>query len=306
MARKAKIPRAGGKRPSKALAPKALATTKMPAPIRDRLPKIVDASEGLPRPVDVHFTVKAASADMTEIDIYDVIGGYGVNAANFRATLKAVKTKNIRVRINSPGGYVFDGIAMYNDMLAFRRNGGHIGVEVTGLAASAASILAMGGDTIQVAHNAFIMIHNAWVGIAGDRNELAKASSVLERVDAALARTYAERSGMSVDEIAEMMDDETWMDGDKAVELGFADESVRSDVKASTRFDLSAYFNVPSVLKNSAKGTVENVETQTAAPDAQAVEDLSRFNAAVEQLTATLKGLFHATESSAPAATAPA
>jgi ATP-dependent protease ClpP protease subunit len=186
------------------------------------------------------FEVKDAGDD-TVIDIYDEIGMWGVSAKDFRQTLKAIKTKNITVRINSPGGDVFDGIAMHNDLHGHPAT---VRVEVVGLAASAASIIAMAGDTISVADNAFIMIHNAWGMAVGDKETMAEFGAILEQIDAALARTYAERTGIEVKDIVAMMAAETWLSGADAVEQGFADE-VGDTIAAKAKFDLSSFKNVP-------------------------------------------------------------
>lgn len=226
----------------------------------------------------------AKAGDVTTIDVNDVIGGWGINARSFRETLKGVKTGTINLRVNSPGGLVFDGIAMYNDLLAFRKAGGKVNVEVTGLAASAASLLVMAGNTIAIADNAFLMIHNAWVGVIGNKAELNKQSEVLAKIDAALARTYSARSGMAPDEVAQMMDDETWMDAEKAVDLGFADKTLAA-AKAALSFDLSAYVNVPAVLETSAKVAADEVQPQA--------EDLSQLVNGIRQLTASVKGFLN-------------
>lgn len=186
------------------------------------------------------FEVKDAG-DETVIDIYDEIGIWGVSAKDFRQTLKAIKTKNITVRINSPGGDVFDGIAMHNDLHAHPAT---VHVDVVGLAASAASIIAMAGDTISVADNAFIMIHNAWGMAVGDKEVMTEFADVLEQIDEALARTYAERTGIDVKDIVAMMAAETWLSGADAVEQGFADE-VSETATAKAKFDLSSFKNVP-------------------------------------------------------------
>lgn len=268
--------------------PKALSLN-VPA-IKERFAAIPDASDGLPRPEHARLEVVGKSADgqVTTIDLYDVIGGYGADAKSFRQAIKAVKTKTLKLRINSPGGYVFDGIAMYNDLLDFRRAGGRVEVEVTGLAASAASLIAMAGDSIAIADNAFLMIHNAWVGVVGDRNEIGKVAAVLERVDSALARTYSARTGMSVEEVGEMMDDETWLDGPAALELGFADKSGDIEIENALRFDLSAYFNVPAVCVSAAKGTTE-IEPSAEEPTEDGAS-LSQFIAEIRRTTAALKG----------------
>jgi ATP-dependent Clp protease, protease subunit len=190
-----------------------------------------------------HFDVVDA-ADNATIDIYDEIGVWGVSAKDFRQTLKDITAKTITVRINSPGGDVFDGIAIHNDLLAHAAT---VNVEVVGLAASAASIIAMAGDNIAIADNAFLMIHNAWGVAIGDKQAMAEFSAILDQIDAALARTYADRTGIDVKEIVKLMDAETWLSGSDAVDQGFADE-LSASAAAKAKFDLSGFKNVPRDL----------------------------------------------------------
>ena len=196
------------------------------------------------------FDVRA-EGDVTEIELYDEIGFWGVTAKDFRSRLPA--SGDVRVIINSPGGDVFDGIAMFNDLRAVD---GNVEVLVTGLAASAASIVAMAGDRLTMAESSFLMIHNAWTIMIGDRNEFRAVADVLEQIDTALARVYAERSGLERAAVTAMMDAETWMDGAAAVEAGFADEIVEREAPEA-RFDLSGFKNVPKTLRS-------RVETATA------------------------------------------
>ncbi|MFH1806836.1 MAG: head maturation protease, ClpP-related [Pseudomonadota bacterium] len=191
------------------------------------------------------FDVQNAG-DVTEIDLYDEIGFWGVSAKDFRSQLRNVTGGTIRLRINSPGGDVFDGIAMFNDLVAHKAR---VEVEVTGFAASAASLIAMAGDQITIADNAFFMIHNAWTLAIGDRNAISDVADVLGQIDGALADTYAARTGMDRSEIVEMMDDETWLSAADARENGFADVIGKAD-EAKASFDLSCFAKVPDGLRS--------------------------------------------------------
>ena len=192
--------------------------------------------------------VRALAGDVAEIDLFGEIGGfYGISAKMFRDKLNAVTASNIVLRINSPGGDVFDGIAIYNELLTWR---GNVVVRVTGLAASAASIVAMAGDTIEIAENAFYMIHNAWTVAVGDRRTMADRATLLEKIDGELAATYARRTGGDKAEIAEQMNAETWLTARDAVDAGFADAILETEkTEASAAFDLSNFKNVPRALK---------------------------------------------------------
>lgn len=193
------------------------------------------------RAVGRAFEVRAADT-VTEIELYDEIGYWGVTAKSFRQQIRSAG--DIRLRINSPGGDVFDGIAIFNDLV---QHNGRVEVEVTGVAASAASIIAMAGDTIRVAENAFLMIHNAWTLAIGNRHDITETAALLGQIDGAMADTYAARTDIDRDEVVAMMDAETWMNGKEAVDKGFADE-VATLPDASATFDLSGFKNTPKQI----------------------------------------------------------
>lgn len=194
------------------------------------------------RSVGTSFDVRASDG-ATEIDIYDEIGFWGVNAKDFRARLKGAG--DVVLRINSPGGDVFDGLAIFNDLVAHK---GKVRVEITGLAASIASIIAMAGDEIAIADNGFLMIHNAWTIGIGNRHDFNELSGTLAKIDDALARTYASRTGAGVRSVKQMMDDETWLTAKEAKSLGFATESL-TQVEAKAKFDLSVFGSAPAALE---------------------------------------------------------
>lgn len=176
----------------------------------------------------------AAAAEDDEartISVYDVIGydywtGEGVTAKRIAAALRSMGAGPVTVNINSPGGDMFEGLAIYN---LLREHKGEVTVKVLGLAASAASIIAMAGDKVQIARAGFLMIHNAWVVVMGNRNDLREVADWLEPFDAAMADIYAARTGEDVKAMAKLMDAEAWIGGTQAVEDGFADELLPSD-----------------------------------------------------------------------------
>lgn len=175
--------------------------------------------------------VKAASEGDASISIYEVIGedpwtGGGVTVKRIDAALRSIGSKDVTVNINSPGGDVFEGIAIYNRL---REHQGKVNVKVLGLAASAASIIAMAGDNIQVGASSFIMIHNAWVLAIGNRHDMREVADFLEPFDRALADVYVARTGQELAAVQAAMDAETWMNGSQAVELGYADAVLAAD-----------------------------------------------------------------------------
>jgi len=200
------------------------------------------------RSVGTKFAVTepAKSGDATEIELYDEIGMWGVNAKDFRSQIK--DSGDIVLKINSPGGDVFDGIAMYNDLQAHK---GNVRVEINGIAASIASIIAMAGNQIAIGANAMMMIHNSWTIAMGNADDFEEQAVVLGKIDGALALTYAAQKGTpGIRTIKQMMADETWFSGKEAVENGFATEILTPADKstAQAKFDLSPFLNVPKSL----------------------------------------------------------
>ena len=144
-------------------------------------------------------------------------------ASDFRKALKGVK--NVTVHINSPGGDVIAGAEIYSALREHSLNGeGSVTVIVTGIAASAASIIAMAGDRILMHPVAYMMIHNPWTVAMGDAKELRKAAKVLDVIAEGLVSTYQARTGNDKEELEKMLANETWMSAATCVEEGFADE----------------------------------------------------------------------------------
>jgi len=172
----------------------------------------------------------AAKDDDNSISILDVIGqdfwGEGVTSKRISAALRSIGKKDVVVNINSPGGDYFEGLAIYNIL---RDHPGKVTVKVLGIAASAASVIAMAGDEIQIARAGFLMIHNTWVIAMGDRHQLRDVAEWLEPFDHAAVDIYAARTGLEPKEIAKMLDRETWIGGAEAVDKGFADGFLPSD-----------------------------------------------------------------------------
>ena len=172
----------------------------------------------------------AAQSGENTITIFDVIGedwwGDGVSANRIAAALRSLGGSDVTVHINSPGGDMFEGLAIYNLLREYQ---GKVTVKVLGLAASAASIIAMAGDEVQIGRGAFLMIHNAWIVAAGNRNDFREYADYLEPFDKAMADIYAARSGMPVEEIQSLMDKESFIGGGDSVAKGLADALLSSD-----------------------------------------------------------------------------
>lgn len=176
--------------------------------------------------------IKASDENDNTIGIYDPIGydywdDSGVTAKRISAALRSLDGADVVVNINSPGGDVFEGLAIYNLLREYK---GHVTVRVLGVAASAASFIAMAADEIQIARAGFFMIHNAWTGVWGNRNDLRETADFLEQIDDTIADIYHVKSGLSMDELKADMDKERWINGRDAIDSGFADAFLPSDV----------------------------------------------------------------------------
>lgn len=166
-----------------------------------------------------------AGGDVATIEIFDVIG-LEVTPTRFASELRAIGNRPVRVQINSPGGDFFDGVAIYN---LLRQHQQPVTVQVLGVAASAASIIAMAGERVEMARNAQLMIHRVWSVAVGNSADMRAAAEILDRLDASLAETYAMRTGLKVDRIAAMMSVESWLSAEVAMTFGFADALLDRD-----------------------------------------------------------------------------
>lgn len=203
-------------------------------------------------PANSWFRMKANDEKSeAEIYIYDEIGYWGVTAKQFVKDLQGLgDVKNIKLHINSPGGDVFDGIAIYN---ALRNHGAAITVYIDGLAASMASIIAMVGNPVIMPENTMLMIHKPWGFAGGDANDMRDYADLLDKVETVLIPAYAQKTGMDPAKIAEMLEDETWLDGNECLALGFADQVIPS-LQAMACINskrLEDFEKMPQSLKNS-------------------------------------------------------
>ncbi len=202
-----------------------------------------------------------ALTDGAEISIYDEIGAYGVSAKAFLADLgKLPDATPLTLRLNSPGGSVFDAVAIYN---ALQRHAGTVTVSIDGIAASAASYIAMAGDEIIMPENAFLMIHDPSGLVMGTAVDMRAMAGALEKIGASLIKGYAAKSGKAEKDIAKLMAAETWFDAAEAVDMGLAD-TMTAPVKMAASFDVSQFQNAPpEIVKEvkSAEKLVVAVET---------------------------------------------
>lgn len=194
--------------------------------------------------------VAKAESNEVEIFLYDHIVSSeeeaewwgGVAPESFvKAVYGVDKDATIHLRINSPGGSVFAARAMEQ---ALRDHKGSVIVHIDGLAASAATFIAMAGDEVIMAKGAMFMIHKAWTGMWGNANDLRKEADLLDKIDGTLAETYASKTGKVLDQVSSWMAEETWFTAAEALEHGFATSIAETEAKAGA-WNLSAYDKAP-------------------------------------------------------------
>lgn len=198
--------------------------------------------------------IRAAESSDNTISILDVIGedwwtGEGVTSKRIAGALRAIGQRDVVVNINSPGGDMFEGVAIYNML---REHKGKVTVNVLGIAASAASIIAMAGDEIRIGRPSFLMIHNCWCVAAGNRHDFADMAEYMEPFDAAMADVYEARTGIASKDIKTLMDKEAWIGGSAAVDAGWADALLNDeDIQHGTGAKAASVRRVEAALRAS-------------------------------------------------------
>lgn len=278
---------------------------KLPEITASRLPSIcafqpdVDALERWNAGISAKQT-----ADNT-ISVLDVIGedwwtGGGVTSKRVASALRAIGDQEVFVDINSPGGDFFEGVAIYNMLRAHPHK---VTVRILGIAASAASVIAMAGDDVLIGKAGFLMVHNAWVVAVGNRHDLADAAKTMEPFDDAMATLYADRAGVKKPVAAEWMDNETWFNGEQAIAEGLASEFLPADhvaedkTKAAAEKAINATRRVDALLARSGmprderRSLIGEVKTPSAvaAGERPAVADADALKAAIQQLRSTIR-----------------
>ncbi|NUB04512.1 Clp protease ClpP [Azospirillum melinis] len=186
-------------------------------------------------PMRTWYNMKAAADGAAEILIYDEIGRWGISANQFVQDLRGLgEVSRIDVRLNSPGGEVFDGLAIYN---ALNAHAAEIVVTVDGIAASIASVIAMAGKDIIMPENAMMMIHDPSGGVWGTAADMRRIADALDKGKLAIISAYR-RCGLSDEEISALMTDESWFSAADALAKGFCTK-LEKPVKMSACFDLA-------------------------------------------------------------------
>lgn len=210
------------------------------------------------------FQMKATSETSADIYIYDEIGMWGISARRFTESLIALGNINhINLHIHSPGGEVFEGIAIYNQL---KNHNATITVYIDGLAASMASVIAMVGDEVIMPTNAMLMIHKPWGVSAGDANDMRDYADLLDKVENVLIPAYMEKTGKTKEEIEAMLGEETWLTAEECVEHGFANtiiEPIKAMASLSSK-RIEDFKSMPNSLKNTLKNSLTNPRNTTA------------------------------------------
>jgi len=161
--------------------------------------------------------------------IIDGIIGWDVYGSKIRNQFADAESGAVEIELSSPGGFVYDGLEIFNIIRNYSREVAPVTIRLMGLAASMASYIALAGDELIAEDNAIFMIHNAWVVAIGDYRELNKTADHIERLTNLLAKEYAKKSGKTLKSIRELMDSETYYYGDEALDAGFVDEIIETD-----------------------------------------------------------------------------
>lgn len=215
---------------------------------------------------------------MPEILIYSDIGeSWFAEDSITGATIKPQLQGDLTVRVNSPGGDVFEGFAIYN---LLKQHDGKVDVYVDGLAASAASIIAMAGDNVYMSETAMMMIHDPWTMALGNADDMIETAALLEKIKDSIIPAYTNRTGLSAEQVADMMKAETWMTGKEAAELGFASliDDAAPRIENKTRPWIK---NAPKQLQ------VNNAADPVAEPEQPPIEEPWRINLARRRLALT-------------------
>lgn len=182
-------------------------------------------------------------ADPATLFLYDIIDPYwGVGAADFNKALAGLLGQKVTLRVNSPGGDVFDGRAM----AAAIAQHGDVHAVIEGLAASAATYVTAAAASVAIAPGSFYMIHNAWTMAYGNKDDLTQTAALLGKIDDSIIDDYAKKTGKTRDEIAAWMSAETWFTAQEALDNGFVD-SISDGAKASNKWNLDVYDKAPKI-----------------------------------------------------------
>ena len=186
------------------------------------------------------YNINSKASKVVDVYIFDEIGMGGVNAQGFIEEIKSFKDSPMNLHINCVGGDVFDGMAIYN---IIKKRTAKTTVYIEGIAASMGSVIALAADSVVMAENSLFMIHNAWGGAMGEAKEMKKTAKLLDKISGEIADIYVKKTKLPYDKVKEMMDEETWLNAEEALELGFID-SISDAIKVAAKYDVSKFKNI--------------------------------------------------------------
>ena len=186
------------------------------------------------------YNINSKASKVVDVYIFDEIGMGGVNAQGFIEEIKSFKDSPMNLHINCVGGDVFDGMAIYN---IIKKRTSKTTVYIEGIAASMGSVIALAADSVVMAENSLFMIHNAWGGAMGEAKEMKKTANLLDKISGEIADIYVKKTKLPYDKVKEMMDEETWLNAEEALELGFID-SISDAIKVAAKYDVSKFKNI--------------------------------------------------------------
>ena len=224
------------------------------------------------------YNINSKASKVVDVYIFDEIGMGGVNAQGFIEEIKSFKDSPMNLHINCVGGDVFDGMAIYN---IIKKRTATTTVYIEGIAASMGSVIALAANKVVMAENSLFMIHNAWGGAMGEAKEMKKTAKLLDKISGEIADIYVKKTKLPYDKVKEMMDEETWLNAEEALELGFID-SISDAIKVAAKYDVSKFKNI---TKKEIKNKLSiNIKSKKMTDELKAW-----FNGKVEDIIARVK-----------------
>ena len=224
------------------------------------------------------YNINSKASKVIDVYIFDEIGMGGVNAQGFIEEIKSFKDSPMNLHINCVGGDVFDGMAIFN---IIKKRTAKTTVYIEGIAASMGSVIALAADSVVMAENSLFMIHNAWGGAMGEAKEMKKTAKLLDKISGEIADIYVKKTKLPYDKVKEMMDEETWLNAEEALELGFID-SISDAIKVAAKYDVSKFKNITNKeIKNKLSTNIKSKKMTD--------ELKTWFNGKVEDIIARVK-----------------
>lgn len=237
------------------------------------------------------YNIEGKASESPTVYIYGVVGAYDIGAKDFVKELSTIKAKEMTLRMHSPGGNVFEGMTIFN---AIEEHPAKVKGQVDGMCGSICSVIAMACDTLTMAKGSMMMIHNASGPVHGNAKEMRKIAGVLDQVDGIQANAYCEKTGMAMPEILALMENETFMNAEKAKSLGFCD-AIGTQMAIRAEVDFSCLGSVPDEVK--ALFDEKEEETATERDKEQTLRDAGFSRSEAKAAIAAIKGSLRDEES---------